>query len=450
VGILEKIKKDVLPQIAADFLARSKKSERSSLDINSLRGEIVKEMKNRKERFQKFRGSVESFQNAIPEEKRRYHTAITKSSPTSKLNQEEVSKAADRRPEEPKELREGFMSVLSDWRNNLKVMESKASEIRNEISKLREKISQLEAEEHEILNGMAAREKEGKLAKKDVEDLLVNIMGELNDIKKKIYEYTADGGSSRPITSPASTVTFGHAVQRTADERGSGIRRASPSQDTEDKRKCPICGGQLIWYPKKKMWKCFVCMCEEAENIEATDIQEKEHDLAIEWLGAEKFTEARTPSDYLEVMNVLLRRKSPHKALLLMQEALAQYPEDSFLLSHYGFLTATVGGNYREGIKACNRAFKSLYQNAHSGQEFSHSSLYLNLGRAYLAARKKREAIKTFKQGMNINKEDAGLIMELKRLGMRRRPFVPFLKRSNPINKYVGMLLHQLQSKAIT
>ena len=35
---------------------------------------------------------------------------------------------------------------------------------------------------------------------------------------------------------------------------------------------------------------------------------------------------------------------------------------------------------------------------------------------------------------------DSDLLREMRNLGMRRTPFFPFLKRSNPINKYAGML----------
>jgi hypothetical protein len=36
----------------------------------------------------------------------------------------------------------------------------------------------------------------------------------------------------------------------------------------------------------------------------------------------------------------------------------------------------------------------------------------------------------------------------MKKLGARRRPLVPFLKRENPINKYVGLLLNRLSARA--
>jgi tetratricopeptide (TPR) repeat protein len=170
----------------------------------------------------------------------------------------------------------------------------------------------------------------------------------------------------------------------------------------------------------------------------------KQHDLAVNWLKEEKMKEARTPSDYLEDVKVLLSRKSPQEALTMLREALAQYPEEPFILSYYGSLTAIVERNHNEGIQACDRAFKTLRQRIPFGEEFFYPSLYLNLGRAYLAARRKKEAIETFRRGLHINRDNRELLTELKRLGSRRKCPVPFLQRSNPINKYTGILLYRL------
>jgi tetratricopeptide (TPR) repeat protein len=170
-------------------------------------------------------------------------------------------------------------------------------------------------------------------------------------------------------------------------------------------------------------------------------VMRKEHELAVNRLREERPKEAKAPSDYLEDMKTLLRRRAHRKALLLLQEALLHYPEEPFILSYYGTLTAIVGGNHSEGIRACNMAFKSMKDRVPFGQEFFYPSLYLNLGRAYLASRRKKEAIETFKKGLQINSENVELLMELKKLGIRRKLPAPFLKRSNPINKYTGMLL---------
>lgn len=188
--------------------------------------------------------------------------------------------------------------------------------------------------------------------------------------------------------------------------------------------------------------------CETPNNASAMDaIMTKEHELRINQLRAEKLKEAKAPADYLSDMKALLRRKAHHKALAVLREALAHYPDDPFILSNYGTLTAIVEGNHREGIKACNSAFTSLKQRVPFGQEFFYPVLFLNLGRAYLAARKKREAIETFKRGLHTNRDNADLLAELKKLGVRQKVPVPFLERSNPLNKYSGMLICRLNGQ---
>jgi tetratricopeptide (TPR) repeat protein len=77
------------------------------------------------------------------------------------------------------------------------------------------------------------------------------------------------------------------------------------------------------------------------------------------------------------------------------------------------------------------------------GKEFFLPILYLNLGKAYLAANRKKDAYKSFKKGLEIDKKNEALFNELKGLGIRKKPPLPFLQRSNPLNRYLGRLLHQ-------
>jgi tetratricopeptide (TPR) repeat protein len=188
--------------------------------------------------------------------------------------------------------------------------------------------------------------------------------------------------------------------------------------------------------------------CEAPNNASAMDaIMTKEHELTIERLKAEKLKAAKAPADYLSDMKAFLRRRAHRKALLVLREALAHHPDDPFILSNYGTLTAILERNHREGIRACTSAFTSLKQKVPFGQEFFYPSLFLNLGRAYLAACKKKEAIETFKRGLHTNRENADLLAELKKLGIRQQVPVPFLRRSNPLNKYAGLLICRLNGQ---
>ncbi len=168
MGTEEKNRSEILSRILADLFVKSKEGEGLSSKIHHLRDEIKKVIASEDTIFGKFRGLVESFREIIPEEKQRYHAAIQALSTTSKLSQQEIVKAVNDQLEELKILEKGLMPALPGWRDEFKVMEAKSREMQDEISKLREKIGQLESEEKGILNGMAAREKEMELVEKAV------------------------------------------------------------------------------------------------------------------------------------------------------------------------------------------------------------------------------------------------------------------------------------------
>ncbi|WP_243372490.1 tetratricopeptide repeat protein [Geotalea sp. SG265] len=69
--------------------------------------------------------------------------------------------------------------------------------------------------------------------------------------------------------------------------------------------------------------------------------------------------------------------------------------------------------------------------------------LHLNLGKIYWLAGEKEKALETLRNGMQY---DTGNMIshELTRYGKRRPPLFPSLKRSHPLNRYLGLLLSRL------
>ena len=175
------------------------------------------------------------------------------------------------------------------------------------------------------------------------------------------------------------------------------------------------------------------------------EIMRKQHHLATNMVRAGKFKETKTTSDYLDEVKKLLKSKNKRSALRLLDDALEQYPDDPFLLSYSGCLEAVANKNYSLGIDTCLVAIENLRKKVPFGEEFFYPVFYLNLGRAYLAAGLRKEALDAFEKGIAIDAEDKELLWEIKKLGMRRKPPLPFFKRSNPINKYIGMMLHKLR-----
>lgn len=149
-----------------------------------------------------------------------------------------------------------------------------------------------------------------------------------------------------------------------------------------------------------------------------------------------------TAAEYLREARARLKKDKHKAAYVLLQEAVLNYPDDPYLLSYYGYLQASVDRRYRIGIETCLKAMTIMKKQDLSGEEIHYHVAYLNLGRAYVAAGRKKEGIDAFRNGLKYDNRNADLLKEVRAQGIRKNPVLTFLDRSNPINKYLGMLLH--------
>lgn len=178
-------------------------------------------------------------------------------------------------------------------------------------------------------------------------------------------------------------------------------------------------------------------------DLRVREIMDRQHSKAISILKAEKLRAERTPNDYIDEVKGFLKDRKHAEALRAVTDGLEQHPGNPFLLSYYGFLQAEVNRNFREGIEVCRRALEGLNERVPFGEEFFYPVFYLNLGRAYLAAGKKREAVAAFNRGLRIDSEDWELLAMMEELGTRRSPVFSFLRRSHFLNRYLGKFLHR-------
>jgi len=100
-------------------------------------------------------------------------------------------------------------------------------------------------------------------------------------------------------------------------------------------------------------------------------------------------------------------------------------------LSHYGLCLGTTTPRKYEGVQFCREA---------ATLENYNPDLHWNLGRALLAANRRREAYEALKRGLRVQADHAGIIGELRRMGLRKRPPIAFLPRANPLNVFLGRL----------
>ncbi len=156
---------------------------------------------------------------------------------------------------------------------------------------------------------------------------------------------------------------------------------------------------------------------------------------------------SRSAAELRNAIATLLSRNKRREAYELLQHAVVQHPNDPYLLSSFGYLSAVLEGRYRNGIDACLSAIKLFNRksliDAGEDDESQLGALYLNLGRAYLSAARKKDAIDAFHAGLKADKQSRALQSEIKKMGIRKMIPVPFLARTNPINEIIGRLLRK-------
>ena len=102
-------------------------------------------------------------------------------------------------------------------------------------------------------------------------------------------------------------------------------------------------------------------------------------------------------------------------------------------LSYFGLAIALVQKKYKAAIDLCKRALEL---------EFYNSEHYINLMKVYVVAGNRKKALETIEAGLKLHPEDEALLHARRSLGVRARPAVPFLGRSNPINVSLGQARH--------
>jgi ribosomal protein L37AE/L43A/predicted nucleic acid-binding Zn-ribbon protein len=262
VGAQKNNKNEILSRIVADLSVKSRGDEELLSKVRRLRDEIKKIIENEDTIFGKFNELVESFREIIPEEKQRYNAAIKALSATSKLSRQEILKGINNQLEELKILEKGLRSALPGH-DELKVMEAKSRDVKNEILKLREKIGRLENEEKEILNGISARQKEMEHVEKAVVELFTDIGEKITYTKRKVEEVTAGSTTPQTIQPRDSIINHVPSEDKRGDEQKIEIREPSSQQDSEGQKKCPMCGGRMNFHIAEQTWMCYSCAYRE-------------------------------------------------------------------------------------------------------------------------------------------------------------------------------------------
>lgn len=105
----------------------------------------------------------------------------------------------------------------------------------------------------------------------------------------------------------------------------------------------------------------------------------------------------------------------------------------ALVYSYLGYGIALRQQRLSEGLKLCQHAVK---------MEFYQAENYLNLARTQVLAGHRRAAVRAVADGLKIEADNEQLLELQHELGLRKRPVLSFLSRSNPINWLLGRIRH--------
>lgn len=95
---------------------------------------------------------------------------------------------------------------------------------------------------------------------------------------------------------------------------------------------------------------------------------------------------------------------------------------------------AKSGADCREALRLAEKAQRSEPENPH---------MYLNLGRVQVLAGAVEEGLETLRRGVHLGGGQE-ILAELAKSGARTPPLFRSLRRSNPLNRFLGLMLHRM------
>jgi tetratricopeptide (TPR) repeat protein len=158
-------------------------------------------------------------------------------------------------------------------------------------------------------------------------------------------------------------------------------------------------------------------------NGSASEIQEVQMDPQTGAQAQKDFDQAQHELDHGNVL----------AALACLERALAIW-DDPLWYSRLGYCVAKERGHLTRAFELCQSAI------AHDPKNPVH---YLYLGKVHQIAANQYEALQALRQGMTL-----GTLPQIESalaiLGTRKKPVIPAFSRSNPLNKYLGIIMTRL------
>jgi tetratricopeptide (TPR) repeat protein len=121
------------------------------------------------------------------------------------------------------------------------------------------------------------------------------------------------------------------------------------------------------------------------------------------------------------------------EAALAHFESALRLKDNPCWYSYVGYCIAKCRGDFRNGVVFCLMALET---------EPDNPVHYLNLGKVYLASGNKNKALLAFQDGMERG-GNIEILQMLVEFGDRNAPVFKSLPRGNPLNKFLGRILHR-------
>jgi predicted Zn-dependent protease len=106
--------------------------------------------------------------------------------------------------------------------------------------------------------------------------------------------------------------------------------------------------------------------------------------------------------------------------------------------SYYGLCLGLESRKFPEALALCREAAEA---------EFYSADLHLNLARVLIAGGRRAEARDAILRGLRWESSHPVLQRELRAMGSRRKPVLPFLSRRHPINVFLGRITYAPQPR---
>ncbi len=141
-----------------------------------------------------------------------------------------------------------------------------------------------------------------------------------------------------------------------------------------------------------------------------------------------------TAKELFEKGEELYRKGEALAALASFEKSFNLDSSNPLCRSYLALLSATQRGQLENAITDSQQL---------TGQAPGEPVVYLNLGRLYLRAGRKQDAVDILRKGASIDRNPE-IQQLLESLGLRKKPVIPFLSRKHFLNKFLGLLLKKL------